>query len=49
MSSTIVFALLAVGLATAILIHRAFAGLRARQRAVWELERAEWRRWISRP
>lgn len=27
----------------------ALAGVRARRRAAWELGRAEWRRWISRP
>ena len=24
-------------------------GLRAQRRAAWELDRAEWRKWISRP
>lgn len=29
--------------------HGVLAGVRAWRRAVWELDRAEWRRWISRP
>lgn len=50
MSSIILFALFAVLLATAAAVtYRASAGLRGRRREAWELERAEWRRWISRP
>ena len=51
MSSSILFALVAVTLATTIVAvtYRASAGLRGRRREAWELERAEWRQWISRP
>ena len=50
MPGTILFVLLAVALATTILVftYRASAGVRGRRREVWELDRAEWRRWISR-
>jgi hypothetical protein len=50
MPGTILVALLAVALATAILVftYRASAGLRGRRREAWELDREEWRRWISR-
>ena len=51
MSSTILFVLFAVALATvtAAVTYRASAELRGRRRQAWEVERAEWRRWISRP
>ena len=51
MPSTLPFVLLAVALATAIatVTYRASAVLRSRRREAWELDRAEWRRWISRP
>jgi hypothetical protein len=51
MPSTILVALLAVALAMAVaaVTYRASAGLRARRREAWELERDEWRQWISRP
>ena len=51
MPSIILFALFAVLLATALaaVTYRASAGLRGRRRVAWELERAGWRRWISRP
>jgi hypothetical protein len=48
---TMLFVLLAAGLSLAIAggTHRALAGVRARRRTAWELDRAEWRRWIRRP
>jgi hypothetical protein len=51
MPGTILLILLAVTLALAIaaFTHRATAGLRVRRREAWELDRGEWRRWISRP
>lgn len=51
MPDTILLVFLAVALATAIaaFTYRASAGIRARRREAWELDRAEWRRWISRP
>jgi hypothetical protein len=29
--------------------HRVLAGVRVTRRVAWEVDRAEWRRWISRP
>ena len=51
MPSITLFALFAVLLAItlAAVTYRASAGLRVRRREAWELDRAEWRRWISRP
>lgn len=51
MPNGFLFALLFVVLATAIaaVTYRASSGLRGRRREAWELERAEWREWISRP
>jgi hypothetical protein len=51
MPSIILFALFTVVLATALaaVTYHASSGLRGRRREAWELERAEWRRWISRP
>lgn len=51
MPSSFLFALLFIAVATAIaaVSYRASAGLRGRRREAWELERAEWREWISRP
>lgn len=51
MTKTLLFAFFAVPLATAIIAatYRSLAGLRARRRTAWELERAEWRHWITRP
>ena len=51
MPGIILFALFAVLLATALaaVIYHASSGLRGRRRDAWELERAEWRRWISTP
>lgn len=50
-SPTFAFVLLALALtlAAGAVAHFALAGVRARRRAAWELERAEWRRWITRP
>jgi hypothetical protein len=49
MSQTIL-AYVAVALAAAVAVAiYFFGGVRARRRAAWELDRAEWRRWISRP
>ena len=40
----------ALALATAVVLAIYYlGGLRARRRAAWELDRAEWRKWISRP
>jgi hypothetical protein len=51
MTMTILFAFLALALVMAIgpVSYRGLAGLRARRRAAWELERADWRLWITRP
>jgi hypothetical protein len=51
MTKTILLAFLAVALLTAVAVatYRSLAGLRDRRRTAWELERAEWRLWISRP
>jgi hypothetical protein len=48
MTSTILIAFLAVALAAAVAAgtYRAFAGVRARRRAAWEVDRALWRQWI---
>jgi hypothetical protein len=50
MTSTILIAFLAVSLAAAVsaVTYRAFAGVRTRRRATWELDRALWRQWIAR-
>ena len=50
MTSTIFLALLTVALAVAVsaVTYHAFAGVRARRRATWELDRALWRLWITR-
>jgi hypothetical protein len=50
MTSTIFLAFLAVVLAAAVsaVTYRAFAGVRVRRRATWELDRALWRQWIAR-
>ena len=52
--TTTTFALVLLALALAVAItaagaHFALAGVRGRRRAAWELDRAEWRRWMSRP
>jgi hypothetical protein len=51
MPSTLHFVLFALALVTAIALvaYHASAGLRGRRRLAWEVERAEWRRWIRRP
>jgi hypothetical protein len=51
MTKTLILGFLAVPLATAIIAaaYRSLAGLRARRRTAGELERAEWRHWITRP
>ena len=50
MTSTIFLGFLAVAMAVAgsAVTYRAFAGVRARRRATWELDRALWREWIAR-
>ena len=50
MTSIIFLAFLAVALAVAVfaLTYRPLAGVRARRRAAWELDRALWRLWITR-
>lgn len=50
MTSTIFLAFLAVALTAVVsaVTYRAFAGMRARRRATWELDRARWRLWITR-
>ena len=50
MTSTILIAFLAVALGAALsaVTYRAFAAVRARRRAAWELDRALWRQWIAR-
>ncbi|MEZ0336290.1 MAG: hypothetical protein ACAI18_20040 [Gemmatimonadales bacterium] len=49
--TTIALVLLGVALAIASggAARRDLAGVRARRRAAWELDRAEWRRWMARP
>ncbi|HEY9506386.1 MAG TPA: hypothetical protein VIQ27_10465 [Gemmatimonadales bacterium] len=51
MPSTLLFVFLALALVTGIaaVTYRASAGLRSRRREAWELDRAEWQRWIKRP
>jgi hypothetical protein len=51
MPSTFLFVFLTLALATGIAAgtYRASAGVRGRRREAWELDRAEWRRWIKRP
>ena len=49
MTKTILLAFLVVALVAAVVAYRSLAGFRARRRTAWELERAEWRLWISRP
>ncbi|HYC32274.1 MAG TPA: hypothetical protein VEB59_08295 [Gemmatimonadales bacterium] len=50
-NTTMVLALLATVLAIAVggILYTPLAAARARRRTVWELDRAEWRRWITRP
>jgi hypothetical protein len=50
MTSTILIAFLTVASATAVsaVSYRTFAGVRARRRAAWEVDRALWRQWIAR-
>jgi hypothetical protein len=50
MTSTIFLAFLAVALSVAVsaVTYRALAGVRARRRTAWELDRALWRLWITR-
>lgn len=51
MAPTILLALLMVAVATwlTFMAYHGLAGVRAERRAAWELDRAEWRQWISRP
>ena len=44
----LLFVALAFATAVVLVIYY-LGGLRARRRAAWELDRAEWRKWISRP
>lgn len=50
MTFPILFAFLVLALATVVVTfsYRGLAALRARRRAAWELDRVEWRRWLSR-
>lgn len=51
-TTMLALALLAVGLLILVLGRAtsvALAGVRAGRRAAWELDRAAWRRWMSRP
>lgn len=50
MTPTIVLVLLVLALAApvALKMHHGLAGARARRRAAWELDRADWRQWITR-
>lgn len=52
MTST-TMSLLSLAVVLTIVIGRAsrgpLAGARARRRVAWELDRVEWRRWMSRP
>jgi hypothetical protein len=46
----IFFAFLVLALAAVVVTftYRGLAAVRARRRAAWELDRVEWRRWLSR-
>ena len=50
MTVPILYALLMLALATVAVAFsfRGLVALRARRRAAWELDRAEWRRWLTR-
>ena len=50
MTLRILYAFLVLALATVAVAfsYRGLVALRARRRAAWELDRAEWRRWLSR-
>jgi hypothetical protein len=50
MTLPILYALLMLALATVAVTFslRGLVALRARRRAAWELDRAEWRRWLTR-
>jgi hypothetical protein len=49
MTPTFLLAFLALAAAVALVSYHGLAGARARRRAAWELDRAEWRQWITRP
>jgi hypothetical protein len=50
MTSQILLAYVALALAAAVVLAIfSFAGHRLRHREAWELDRAEWRKWVSRP
>ena len=50
MTSQIILAYVAVALAaTVVLATYYFGGIRLQRRTAWELDRAQWRKWISRP
>jgi hypothetical protein len=49
MTPTILLLTAVAILSVAIVTYRGFAGLRARRRIAWQLDRALWRQWISRP
>jgi cell division protein FtsL len=50
MTLPILYALLMLALATVAgtFSYRGLVALRARRRAAWELDRDEWRRWLTR-
>ena len=50
MTLPMLYALLMLALATVTVTfsYRGLVAFRARRRAAWELDRAEWRRWLSR-
>jgi hypothetical protein len=47
MIGLLIIPVLIVGLLAAL--YPALRGWRRRRRAAWEIERAEWRKWITRP
>jgi type II secretory pathway pseudopilin PulG len=47
MIGLLMVAVLMVGLSAAL--YPGLRGWRRRRRAAWEMERAEWREWITRP
>jgi cell division protein FtsL len=50
MTLPMLYALLMLALATVTVTfsYRGLVAFRARRRAAWELDRAKWRRWLSR-
>jgi hypothetical protein len=49
MTNTILLLTLVLVTAVATATYRGLAGVRAKRRVAWELDRALWRHWISRP